>query len=254
MKVIGLITEYNPFHFGHLYHLEKSKKLTGADYSIAIMSGSFVQRGEPSLIDKWTKAKMAIDNGVDLVIELPFIFSSQTAELFAYGSIVLLHKLNIIDYISFGSELDDIDYLKTIADILVEEPSYYKQRLKKYLNMGYSFPVSRSNALEDYFSKFHIENPENIKNNLKMSNNILAIEYLKSLKIIDSSIKPITIKRIGSSYNEYKLNHRIASATGIRNSILNSNIDSIKDYTPDKSFYHLVDYIDKYKNFNFFNS
>ena len=146
MKVVGLITEYNPFHFGHLHHLERAKIETGADYSVALMSGSFVQRGEPSLVDKWTKSKMAIDNGVDLVIELPVMFSTQTAELFAYGSTLLLDSLNIVDYIAFGSELGNLEQLQKIADILVEEPPYYKHKLKKYLNMGHSFPVSRRAA------------------------------------------------------------------------------------------------------------
>ena len=108
------------------------------------MSGSFVQRGEPSIVDKWTKAKIAIDNGVDLVIELPFIFSTQSAELFAYGGIALLDNLKIVDYVAFGSELGNLDYLKEIAQVLIKEPPYYKQKLKKYLNMGYSFPVSRA--------------------------------------------------------------------------------------------------------------
>ena len=169
MKVIGLITEYNPFHLGHKYHLTMSKKLTNSDYSVAIMSGSFVQRGEPSLIDKWTKAKMAIDNGVDLVIELPFIFSTQSAELFAYGGIALLHSLNIIDYVAFGSELGSLSYLEEIAQILVDEPPSYKERLKKYLKEGNSFSVSRSIALEDYFNqcKSNRKNSIHVKDILK---------------------------------------------------------------------------------------
>ena len=252
MKVVGLITEYNPFHFGHLHHLERAKIETGADYSVALMSGSFVQRGEPSLVDKWTKSKMAIDNGVDLVIELPVMFSTQTAELFAYGSTLLLDSLNIVDYIAFGSELGNLEQLQKIADILVEEPPYYKHKLKKYLNMGHSFPVSRANALEDYFNEFNIKIEQNnsVKNILKMSNNILAIEYLKSLKTLNSRIKPVTIKRIGSLYGETQINNKIASATGIRNTIFKNNIDSIKEYVPYATFHHLVDYINKYKKFN----
>ncbi|MCF6466414.1 nucleotidyltransferase [Clostridium sp. Cult2] len=252
MKVIGLITEYNPFHLGHKYHLTMSKKLTNSDYSVAIMSGSFVQRGEPSLVDKWTKAKMAIDNGVDLVIELPFIFSTQSAELFAYGSIALLHNLNIIDYVVFGSELGSLDCLREIAQILVEEPPYYRECLKKYLDEGNSFSVSRSNALEDYFNKFKTDrkNNINIKDILKMSNNILAIEYLKALMVLNSKIQPVTVKRIGSSYTESQINHEIASATGIRNKIINGNIESVKKYLPIQSYVHLINYINKYKNFN----
>lgn len=252
MKVVGLITEYNPFHFGHLYHLKKSKIETNADYTIALMSGSFVQRGEPSLVDKWTKTKMAIDNGVDLVIELPFIFATQTAELFAYGSVSLLDSLNIVNYIVFGSESGDLNYLKEIANILVEEPPCYKQKLKQYLDIGYSFPAARSNALEEYFNKFDtkINHPTNIQNILKMSNNILAIEYLKALKTINSNMKPITIERIGSPYKQNDLKNKIASATGIRNTLLNNNIGSIKNYVPYETFGHLIKYINKYKKFN----
>ncbi|HSH36507.1 nucleotidyltransferase [Schnuerera sp.] len=252
MKVVGLITEYNPFHLGHKYHLTKSKEVTNSDYSIVVMSGSFVQRGEPSLIDKWTKTKMAIDNGVDLVIELPFIFSTQSAELFAYGSIALLNSLNIVDYVVFGSELGSLDYLIKIAQILLDEPPYYKERLKKHLNDGNSFSVSRSNALKDYFCKFNIKLKHGIhlKDILKMSNNILAIEYLKALKKLNSKIQPVTIKRIGSSYRETQLNHKISSATGIRNKLINENIESVKSYMPIHSYGHLIDYINKYKKFN----
>lgn len=252
MKVLGLITEYNPFHLGHKYHLENSKKLTGAEYSIAIMSGSFVQRGEPSLVDKWTKSKMAIDNGVDLVIELPFIFSTQSAELFAYGSVSLLDSLNIVDYISFGSESGNLNYLKEIANILIDEPPFFREKLKEYLNMGYSYPVSRSNALADYCSVFpnNALDPKKVKGILKMSNNILAIEYLKSLNILNSNIEPVTIKRIGSSYKETNLNNKISSATSIRNTLFLQQINSIEEYVPNETFNHLIDYINKYNNFN----
>ena len=256
MKVVGLITEYNPFHYGHKYHLNMAKKITNSDYSIAIMTGSFVQRGEPSLVDKWTKAKMAIDNGVDLVIELPFIFAVQSAELFAYGSVSLLHHLNIVDDIVFGSEIGDLTPLKKIAKILADEPTYYKERLKKYLNKGNSFSVSRSLALEDYFNKFKLNDKYKIDvdKTLKMSNNILAIEYLKNLILLNSKIKPVTVKRIGSSYKEDQLNHKIASATAIRNKILNGEVEAIKEYVPKKTFDHLINYINKYKKFNMLNN
>lgn len=256
MKVVGFIAEYNPFHLGHKHHLEMAKHLTNADYSIAIISGSFVQRGEPSLVDKWTKAKMAIDNGVDLVIELPFIFSVQSAELFAYGGVSLLDQLNIIDYMVFGAELDDLKSLVEIAHVLSVEPPYYKKRLKKYLDMGYSYPISRSNALEDYFSlkKPKLKEILDIKNILNMSNNILAIEYIKALKLINSSIEPIAIKRIENQYKDTILKGNIASATAIRNNLLNNSIDSIKKHVPLKTYDHLIHYKNKYKYFNTLNN
>lgn len=252
MSIVGLITEYNPFHFGHKYHLNMSKNMTNSEYSIAIMSGSFVQRGEPSLVDKWTKAKMAIDNGVDLVIELPFIFSTQSAELFAYGNISLLHNLNIVDYVCFGSELDNLNLLNKIAKILCKEPHYYKNNLKKYLDMGNSFSVSRSKALEDYFHKYEIDKIKhiNIAEILNMPNNILAIEYLKALIRLKSNIKPITFKRIGSKYHEPLLDQKLASATAIRKSLLNNDIIGVKKYLPDQSYKHILDYKNNYNRFN----
>ena len=250
MTVVGFITEYNPFHFGHKYHLEESIKKTKADYSIAIMSGSFLQRGEPSFIDKWTKAKMAIDNGVDLVLELPFIFSTQSAELFAYGGIKLLDSLNIVDYISFGSETGDLEPLNTLASILAVEPGFYKEKLKYNLSLGLSYSVSRSNALNDYINEYQLDNTYNYKEILNKSNNILAIEYLKSLINIDSKIKPVTIKRSGKDYNDLNLSNDFASATGIRNSITNNGLPSIKDLVPLETYYHLEEYLQKYHRFN----
>lgn len=252
MSVVGIVAEYNPFHHGHKYHLALSKKITTSQYSIAVMSGSFVQRGEPSLIDKWTKAKMAIDNGVDLVIELPFIFSVQSAEFFAYGSISLLNSLKIVDYVSFGSEIGELKYLYPIADVLVEEPPYYKQLLKEYLQKGNSFPVARSYALQGYFAKYE-KGLSNIDINkiVNSPNNILAIEYLKALKRLNSHIKPVTIKRVGSKYNELELNNKIASATAIRKKLLETeHISSVIDYVPKETYKHLIDYIGNYHHFN----
>lgn len=256
MKVVGLITEYNPFHLGHKYHLETAKHLANADYSIALMSGSFVQRGEPSLVDKWTKAKMAVDSGVDLVIELPFIFSVQSAELFAYGGVSLLDQLNIVDYLVFGTELDELEPLAEIAHLLYVEPPFYKKRLRENLNMGYSFPLSRSNAIEDYLTMkgLNISNKTDVKNILKKSNNILAIEYLKALESLDSKIKPIAVKRVGNQYNDTTLNNNIASATAIRKALNNHPVEYIKNYVPIETYSHLVNYINKYKYFNTLNN
>src|SRR5699024_6677867 len=167
MKVLGFITEYNPFHFGHKHHLEFSKNKLNATHTIAIMSGSFVQRGEPSIVDKWTKAKMAIDNGVDLVIELPFIYAIQTAELFALGSMKILDALNIIDCISFGSESGDIQILQRIANILLTEPPIFKETLRAHLNRGQSFSVSRSKAVEASYHLFFSTNDQSIQHILK---------------------------------------------------------------------------------------
>lgn len=249
MKVIGLITEYNPFHYGHLYHLKKAKEITNSDFSIAVMSGSFVQRGEPSLVDKWTKAKMAIDNGIDLVLELPTIYAVQSAELFAYGGIKLLDSLNIVDYLCFGSEEGNIESLKKIAEILVDEPKNFKIKLKYYLDKGNSFPVSRSMAIDEYFKNdTNINlNPASIMNS---PNNILGIEYLKALYKYNIDIVPITIKRIGSEYKEEQLNNKIASATAIRKKALKNNLSDLKSYIPSNTYNPLVNYLSQYSSLN----
>lgn len=250
MKVVGFITEYNPFNYGHKYHLEKSKEITKANYSIAVMSGSFVQRGEPSFIDKWTKAKMAIDNGVDLVLELPIIFSTQSAERFAFGGVKLLDSLNIVDYITFGSEAGDIGPLKKIAKILVEEPRYYNNQLLNFLEKGNSYSVARTKALQNYFLKEKPSYEIPIEDIIGTPNNILGIEYLKALYRLESSIEPLTIHRIGSNYNDKKLNNDKPSSTAIRDNILKNSIDYIENKIPKKSYIYLEDYLNQYNSFN----
>lgn len=251
MKVVGFITEYNPFHLGHKHHLKQSKIQTNSQYSIAIMSGSFLQRGEPALIDKWTRAKMAVDNGVDLVLELPFIFSSQSAESFAYGGVKLLDSLNIVDYISFGSESGDLEALKTLAKILSKEPASYVFDLKYNLSLGLSFPRARSKALCKYIAN-HMENDKHdYQTILESSNNILAIEYLKALLKINSKIKAVSIKRSGSNYKDLSLTKGFASATAIRKQIKTKGIHASKDLVPLESYRHIKEYKHKYSNFNY---
>lgn len=226
-KILGIIAEYNPFHNGHLYHLEKSKKLTGCDYTIAIMSGNFTQRGSTSIIDKWEKTKMALSNGIDLVIELPTLYSISSGENFADGAIKILNSLNIVDYLSFGTEVQDINILNKIAEILYKEPNEYKSILAAELKKGISFPKARENALFVYSG-----NSEEYLNILSCPNNILGIEYLKALKKYESSIKPICIPRFESEHNSYSFSSNIASSTAIRNFVKNKNFDTIKNLIP----------------------
>ena len=183
-NVVGIIGEYNPFHNGHAYHLEKSKQEARANYSVAVISGNFVQRGNVSLIDKWSKANMALSNGMDLVIELPTIYSISSAENFAYGAVKILDSLNIVDYISFGSEACNIDVLEKCADVLYKEPPKFVNLLNHELSKGLSFPKARENALLMYLND--IRKYSNILSN---PNNILAIEYLKALKKQKSKIQ-----------------------------------------------------------------
>ncbi len=212
MKVVGLVTEYNPFHKGHLYHMEKSKQLTGADYCICVMSGNFVQRGTPAIIDKWNRAKSALLSGMDIVIELPIHYSVSSAEFFASAAVSLLHNTGVVDSICFGSELGSLDKLDALADIFIEEPRDYKMLLQAHLKSGHNFPSARSLALNDYEGDSYSE----IINN---PNNILGIEYLKALKRLKSHIKAYTIERIGAGYHDNSSDVNIASATAIRNQI-----------------------------------
>ena len=182
-EVLGIIAEYNPFHNGHLYHIQKSKEQTGAKFVVCVMSGNFVQRGNTSIVDKWTKAKLAIENGVDLVLELPTIYSVSSAESFAQGAVKILENLGIVDTISFGTETNDFAALNNIATILTEEPKEFVNMLKEDLKQGLSFPKARENALIKY-----LNDDVRYKDILNSPNNILGVEYLKSLKQIKSKI------------------------------------------------------------------
>lgn len=250
MKVVGFVTEYNPFHYGHKFHLENSLTLTGATHSIAIMSSSFVQRGEPAMLDKWSRAKMAVDNGVDLVIELPFIYSVQSAELFAYGAVNILNSLDVVNYLSFGSELGEIEPLEIIADILNKEPKKYKESLRNNLDKGLSFSVSRSLAVEEYAANVGIDF-QAFGDILKQSNNILGIEYIKALKKLDSTITPYAIARQGDKYNDSTITSLFASATGIRNKLQNEGLESVKDLMPLESYKVLEEFYNQYQDFNY---
>lgn len=230
MKITGLITEYNPFHLGHEFHINSSKQKTNCDYTICIMSGNFVQRGIPAIVDKWSRTKMALLGGVDLVLELPTIYSVSSAEYFAFGAISTLNSLNIVDNICFGSECGDVTTLKKIAEILVNEPLEFKKDLKEQLNLGLSFPKARSIAIEKYIKNSNIFNIEHILNS---PNNILAIEYCKSLFKLKSNINPITITRQGSGYNDDNLNQdNFSSASSIRKAITEKSLESCINVLP----------------------
>ena len=209
MKVLGIVSEYNPLHSGHVYHIKASLEKTGATHTICVMSGHFVQRGEPALVDKWARTTMALQSGIDLVLELPVVFSCASAELFAYGAVRTLHHTGIVDYLSFGSEQGELGSLWRIASALYDEPAVYRDLLRKHLSDGHSFPVAREKALTGYLRGL----PENI---MSQSNNILAIEYLKALKSLRSNMQPTTIKRHGSSYQSTVINQSFSSASAIR--------------------------------------
>lgn len=214
--ILGIVSEYNPFHNGHLHHLEVSKQITKTDFSVVVMSGNFVQRGDTSLINKWVKTEMALKAGIDLVIELPTVYAISSAENFADGAIKILNSLGVVDFVSFGSEIGEITPLNDIANILYREPKEFSSLITAQLKSGLSFPRAREIAINQFFgtSKKYSE----ILNN---PNNILGIEYLKSLKKHRSHIRPLTIKRDYSDYNSTKIKKGIASATAIRTMIEN---------------------------------
>ena len=230
MSICAIIAEYNPFHNGHKYQIQKAKELTGASNIVVIMSGNFVQRGVPAMYDKWQRTKTAIDNDVDVVFELPVIYSSASAEYFAYGAISILNKLNSIDYLCFGCEFDDISILNKISDTILDEPTEYKNLLDKELKKGISYPVARSNALKNTLKK---EFDEKLIEQIMLDpNNILAIEYLKALKITSSKIKPIAVKRIGTSHSSLDIESNYASSTAIRQFLKDNSISKIQDVVP----------------------
>lgn len=226
-EVLGIIAEYNPFHNGHLYHIQKTKEQTGAKYVVCVMSGNFVQRGNTSIVDKWTKTQMALANGVDLVLELPTVYSVASAESFATGAVKLLENLKIVDTISFGTETSDFAALNNIANVLTEEPREYTNLLKEELKTGVSYPKAREQALTKY-----LNDNKRYVNILNNPNNILGVEYLKALKVLKSNITPVAIKREKVYYNDNAIVDEFASATGIRKLIMNNDFEGLIKVVP----------------------
>lgn len=214
MKTIGIIAEYNPFHNGHLEHIRKIKELEKDSLIILVLNGYFLQRGEVSILTKEDKTKIALENGIDLVVELPFIYGTQSADIFALNAIKILDSLNV-DEIIFGSESNNIELLNKIATTELYDQDY-QILLKKYLNMGYSYPTSLAKAL-------------NIKDDFNNPNDLLGISYIKAIKMINSKIIPITIKRT-SDYHDIESSEKIVSASNIREKIKKKQ--NISKYLP----------------------
>jgi predicted nucleotidyltransferase len=232
MNVVGLIVEYNPLHNGHQYHYEQSKKVTNADAVVIIMSGNFLQRGEPALVNKWARTEMALHMGVDLVIELPYVYSTQQAQHFAFGAVSLLNQLPFVTHLCFGSESGELDSLQTMAKLLVSEPNSFKETLRHKLSEGNSYPKAYGESLVQ-LSKDKSLDPSLFS----QPNNILGLHYLMSLLKLKSSIIPTTIKREKAGYHEKEfVDQKIASATGIRQALFSSTIPDwakIKPFLPD---------------------
>lgn len=208
MKAIGLIAEYNPFHNGHMYQIKKIKEMYPDYKLILILSGNYTQRGDISIIDKWKKTEIALKAGVDLVVELPFAFATQSADYFSYGAITLLEYLKV-DKLIFGSESDNIDDLKLIASTQLNNDEFDKL-VKIYSKFGYNYPTALSKALEDLTGK-KIDTP----------NDLLGVSYIKTILKYNYNIEPVIIKRI-NNYHEKELNKIFSSATSIREALKNN--------------------------------
>lgn len=235
MKTLGIISEFNPFHNGHKYLLDKAKNELGFDLSVTIMSGDFVQRGEPAIMDKYSRSKTAIESGFDLVIEMPSFVSLQAAEYFAIKSVTILDKMNI-DYLVFGIENIEpstfIKYTKTI----INHQSTIDNDMKTYLEIGYSYPKAQIKALKKF-----------VNDDFFSANNILALEYIKSIHRINSKIKPYPIKRIKTKNRDTSINDKIyASSTAIRYNLS----PKIKGLMPEESYNNMINFQKKYKSFN----
>lgn len=224
MKAVGLVTEYNPFHNGHLYHLNKAMELTGADISVAVMSGDFVQRGEPAVLDKYTRTSMALNSGVNLVVELPVNYAVSSAESFAAGALKVLDYIKA-DSIAFGSESGDIERLSKLAHILCDNEDTLYKEISKYTANGISYAAARQKVVEKLTDK-------DTAAMLTSSNNILAVEYLKAIIKNNYAIKPYTVQRQGDSYNDTDIRSEYASATALRE---NLKADNISEYIPVKA-------------------
>lgn len=205
MKVLGIVVEYNPFHNGHIYHIQKAKEITQCDYTIAIMSSSFVQRGEPAIIDKWKRSRLAIEYGVDLVIELPFVYACQSADYFAKGALKLLNALHVTD-ICFGSENGDIDTFIEIAQVIKERQEQYDQLVRDSMQQGLRYPDACNLALK------HILNKE-----ITTPNDLLGLSYVKEIIFNEYPITPHCFKRTNDYHGDTLSS--IASASAIRQAI-----------------------------------
>ena len=227
--ITGIIAEYNPFHNGHAYQIEQARLLTGCDFLVVVMSGDYVQRGAPAVFDKYTRTRMALACGADLVLELPVACSCASAEFFASGAVSLLDGLGCVDFLCFGSESGDLQSLMEPARILAKESPVFQEALRRGLSLGLSFPAARKEAFRACAS-----NPDI----LDLPNNILGIEYLKALLQRESIIKPVTIKREGQGYHDTLLDSGFASASGIRRFLKQeeaplSALPALKESLPD---------------------
>ncbi|TQR38414.1 nucleotidyltransferase [Lysinibacillus sphaericus] len=245
MQAVGIVVEYNPFHNGHAYHLEQAKKVAQADIVVAVMSGDFLQRGEPAMVDKWTRTKMALAGGVDIVIELPYVYSTAPATDFAKGAISLLSAIGCGSF-AFGSEDGSIQPFTNTFQLINNHRTEYNTLIKESLKTGASYPKSLHYAYEQLSQKFPATYID-----LGQPNNILGFHYIEAATTLGSNIKPLTIPRIVAGYHDaLQEGASIASATGIRKALATTNtLQSVEDFLPKASFDYLADWYEKYGEF-----
>ncbi len=226
MNITGIIAEYNPFHNGHLFQIKEARK-NGADYIIVIMSGDFLQRGTPAIVDKYTRSEIALLNGADLIIELPVLFATGSAMYFARGAVSILDKLNVVNTLCFGCEADNTDSLLHATDFLFNETAEYQDKLQDLLKQGFSFPRAREMSMSSILGTESCDI-------LSSPNNILALEYCLALKERASNITPFPLKRQGSNYHDtYILHPKFPSATAIRKLLsTETSLHAIEPYIP----------------------
>ncbi len=262
MKTIGVIAEFNPFHAGHAYLLKQCKKELDADRVVVVMSGNYVQRGAPAIVDQYTRTKMALRSGADLVLELPTYYSLGSAEFFAEGAISILEGLGCVDYLCFGSEIPDLPKMQDIASVFLKEPKTYKQHLNDRLRAGDAFPAARNAALiEELKASGDRQDLSGYDEILSSPNSILALEYLKVLLRRKSPITPYTIERIGQPYHASELGG-IPSASGLRAILFSGTgarsdeerLSVLKGYVPEASVRELLSYTGLYMQSNNFSS
>ncbi len=241
MQINGIVAEYNPFHNGHKYQLTTAKEQTGADYTIIAMSGNFMQRGAPALLDKYKRAEMALRNGADLVLELPSYYAASSAEYFATGAVTLLDKLGVVTNLCFGSECGDTAILERIARLLLEEPAEYVELLRDSLRQGLSYPLARTTALLSYDSSL-----SGYRDVFSSPNNILGIEYIKAIIRRDSQITPVTTLRAGSDYHDIRLGVHQSSARAIRQAVYDGQpLCCLRDHMPENTYQLLKEYTEQ---------
>lgn len=225
MRVVGIVAEYNPLHNGHIYHMEEAKRQAGASFCIVAMSGNFVQRGEPACTDKYTRAEWAVRAGADMVVEIPSALAVASAERFAEGAVKTLAATGVVTDLAFGVETDDLNALYHIADLLDREPANFRVILTYHLKQGKSYPRAQYDTLQD------LGIPANELALLEQPNNILAVEYLKSIRRFAPEIRPLPIRRVGNQYRDTQLSGTLSSATAIRKA-LSEGDDAVYDCLP----------------------